>query len=295
MTGSQREEGGDGVSGRVDATAVSVLYVPGQDEQGTIVRDLSRRYLGRELADADYAALAAAQPGDRVRVWAHLVYPVHIVIWLDGHTGISPRLPLGARGTEYTSVLGIARDEGGPSINLQYIEVVNPQARGQGTGAWVVARLAMAAHAFGIGRVTAYADREHGRDGYYALPRMGFDRGFSAAERSRLPGSLAGVSRLADLMASAPGRAWWREHGWPVSVALDTAPRSREMTALRAYFAEKGWAWPVAPVSVPVTRVGAQSPSHARDASVGMHAPVVGDVAHAPGWQGWQAMAAHMR
>jgi GNAT superfamily N-acetyltransferase len=233
--------------------AVSIAYLPRQDE---IVRDLSRRFMGRVLTEADYAAMVAARPGDRVRLWARLVYPVHIAVWLDGQAEGRPDGGPGEPGAAYTSVLGIARDDGGPHVRLQYIEVTEPEARGRGIGAWVVARQAMAAHQLGIDRVTAYADREHGRDGYYALPRLGFDHMLSPSERGRLPRALA-AERLGELMATAAGRAWWRECGWPLPVALDTAPDSRGMKVLRAYFTARGWSWPAAPGTPPVARVDA--------------------------------------
>jgi hypothetical protein len=189
-------------------------------------------------------------------------------------------------------VLGIARDDAGPHVRLQYIEVTEPEARGRGIGAWVVARQAMAAHQLGIGRVTAYADREHGRDGYYALPRLGFDHAFSPSERGRLPRVLT-AERLGQLMATAAGRAWWREHGWPVAVALDTAPDARGMKVLRAYFSAKGWAWPAAPGMPPVARV--DSPPRIRDTPdagprpVGTPPATISDTQRGLDWQGWIA------
>lgn len=120
---------------------------------------------------------------------------------------------------------------------------------GQGVGAHYLATQVQAAHSYGFtsigGRASEGDDPHMGKtNGYYTWPRLGFDRVLTADDHARLPGYARTASTLLDVIATTRGRNWWKSHGWEVDVDFDTAPTSRSMTTLQAYFEEKGWEWP---------------------------------------------------
>ena len=84
-------------------------------------------------------------------------------------------------------------------------------------------------------------NRKRPRTGYYAWPRFGFDREFSDDERKLIPRKLVGKGkRVSDLMKTAEGRAWWKDHGYGMSLSFDLSPDSLGRRVLSEYLEQKG-------------------------------------------------------
>ena len=109
------------------------------------------------------------------------------------------------------------------------------------TGALILYRVARAAMDRGFAIITGSGEKAANAQGqpiswgFYTSPRMGFDADIPAATPA-LPPALAGCTRLSHLMASAPGRAFWRNHGVKVPyMEFDLAANSLSWQTLLNY------------------------------------------------------------
>lgn len=118
-------------------------------------------------------------------------------------------------------------------------DTVSAENPAQGAGTALFARQVAAASALGFDHIEAGADRGAGKNGYYTLPRWGYDGEIPDAQRAKLPPELADAKTLLDLMATPEGREWWKKNGVPVEVKFDLRPGSRSQQVLAAYLAER--------------------------------------------------------
>lgn len=106
--------------------------------------------------------------------------------------------------------------------------ILDKSARGNKTLARMLYDQAVAAHEVGIPQIRAEGAGTDGNNGYYTLPRIGFD-----AETPH--------GKLSDLMSTPEGREFWRTNGAGknTDVSFDTNPNSPSMRTLREYLGIK--------------------------------------------------------
>lgn len=112
-------------------------------------------------------------------------------------------------------------------------------AQGRGHGTALFARQVAAAAALGFDVIEASGDRAGGKNGYYTLPRWGYDGPIPEKVRAKLPPELAGAETVLDVMATPAGREWWKKNGGPVALTFDLKDGSRSRRVLAAYLAER--------------------------------------------------------
>jgi hypothetical protein len=92
----------------------------------------------------------------------------------------------------------------------------------------------------GVVKIETHAARGQRMNGYYTWARFGYDATLPHyGVRDALPPSLAGAERLSDLMATAEGRAWWKEKGDTIHAEFDLAEGSLSRRVLDAYLAAR--------------------------------------------------------
>jgi GNAT superfamily N-acetyltransferase len=184
---------------------------------------VARRVFGRDLPDAEAAALAGAPEGAEVTARAGVDNVV--IAW---------EIPKVAQ-----AVRRLYRDDNGKLvIQASYFEV-DKKERGKGIGAEVFGRMVDAGVAAGVDRITTSAARAADQIGYRVWPLFGYDGKIPEALTRDLPPELAGAERVSDLMTTEGGRSWWANNGGTVSLAFDLNPNSLSQRIWRAYQAAK--------------------------------------------------------
>ena len=185
------------------------------------VRKASLAIFERPLSYDDWALLAGAGPFDEVEVG---VYRDAIHVELTDPTRF-----------RYRGVYSVFRHNQCANIRIEAFQIHRVLQRGQRLGLSVFARQVLASGTLGIGRFETYAGREHGQNGYYSWPRWGFDGLIPLEVRRRLPDLFSKASRISQLMATEPGRLWWRKNGVAVHLDFDPTPTSPHRKRLREY------------------------------------------------------------
>lgn len=219
------------------------------------VQELSQRFFQRILSDEEYALLAGADPGDDVGIAPtprpEVGYPHLVMLLTKPMINRGKRLGLGQCSyADSQDELGILR------VELPLIKLPSG-TEGNGCGSLILAKHILAAQRVGIGRIEGHADgRTHLNrryNGYYTLPRLGFDGDLTTEQRQQLPPPFAHMRRVSELMQTPAGRDWWRANGSDIDVAFDTNPGFPSMSTLQRYL---GQAWDYLPaVAPPVKRV----------------------------------------
>jgi len=111
--------------------------------------------------------------------------------------------------------------------------------QGAGLGLRVLQRQLQYARTLGIERIEVVAGRRPGENGYYSWPRYGFAGPLAPEVRRRLPPGLDHARDVLELMDSAAGRAWWRQHGTTIRVAFDVREESRSWRVFQSYLCER--------------------------------------------------------
>lgn len=190
-------------------------------------------------------------PGVLSRVFGTGATPAHVADALGAEDGAQVRIGQARTLEDGNDYIGatIKTPEGisasrslnyDPKTGRKWIvnDTIHADSPGQGYGTALFARQAQQAAALGINSIEAGADRG-AKNGYYTLPRWGFDGSIPAVQRAKLPPELAHAKTLLDLMETPAGRAWWKQHGVPVDTQFDLTPGSRSQQALAKYLAEK--------------------------------------------------------
>jgi len=196
-----------------------------------------QKLLGRDLSDHQIAGLVGAPNGAKIKV----------VNWDDQMHGPGVAIVAEHPDIEDQAVAMIYNGDGtygapnGPYLHYEQI-YLKPEARGSGKGVQVMARAVEAAHQAGLPKVqlTGVGSKEFHpeENGYYTWARIGFDApvGF----RPTWPAQYKGAGTLSNLMKMPGGAAFWKEHGGPTGMTMDTDPTSQGRQVMAAYLKAKG-------------------------------------------------------
>jgi hypothetical protein len=203
-------------------SAAEVAFFPGE-RHGAQRR--ARRLFGRALRTWEYAGLTGAPDNARVEVGT-----------CAGDLYVEMREP---RRSCYFAVHMVRDGDEGPVVVDDGFHILLAGMQRHGLGLWIFHRQLWQARALGVKFIQTTAGRRASENGYYTWPRYGFDGPLPDAVRRRLPPPHRHARRVLDLMASAPGRAWWRRHGVTLQVAFDLADGSRSRRVFERYLREK--------------------------------------------------------
>jgi hypothetical protein len=112
----------------------------------------------------------------------------------------------------------------------------------EGLGTRIFAHQVKAAVAANFARIETFAAGSASTprwNGYYTWPRLGYDAALTPAETESLPADLSQATTVLDLMATEPGRAWWKQHGSERKMVFDLTPGSRSLGMLGQYLQDK--------------------------------------------------------
>jgi len=191
----------------------------------TAIAGAARRLLGADIEDRRWADLAGAPEGSEVEVSVY-----------RGGLYLELRDPA-AHG--YHGVWRIVGRAGQTVLYLDALYVRPPEHRGHGLGLQIFHRQVRAAAALGVARILTRAGRRDDENGYYTWPRFGFDGPLPRRLGRSLPPACRDAVGVLDLMQSAAGRIWWRQHGFTLPVVFDLAPASRSRRVLAQYLAQR--------------------------------------------------------
>jgi hypothetical protein len=186
---------------------------------------IARRLFGHRLSLREYAQLTGATDRATVEVGT-----LADSLYLEIH---------GPRELPYRGILVLRDTAAGPVIVNEGFHILRRSCQGGGVGLYVLSRQVDGARSLGIICIETIAGRRSYENGYYTWPRYGFDGRLAASTRQELPRRLGRADTVLDLMASAHGRRWWKEHGVPLRVAFDLSHRSRSSLVLRRYLSER--------------------------------------------------------
>jgi SPP1 gp7 family putative phage head morphogenesis protein len=207
------------------ARRVDVFGVP----EPTALRMLEQVF-GRPVTPAEVVGWSGIRPEDLPHVSVAIEY--------DGPT----RILMNVTHPDWMMDRSYSRRPNGElHAHHDYFRIEN-DARDQGLGREIFARQVQALRRSGFADISTDATGQPGSpifNGYYTWPRMGFDGPLSDATRAELPASLAGATRVSELMDSLEGRRWWKANGRSISVRFDLDSASRSSQLLDGYLAVK--------------------------------------------------------
>jgi len=201
------------------------------------VHEKVQKLLGRDLTDHQIAALVGAPNEAKIK----------LVTWDDPMHGPGVAIVAEHPDIEDQAVAMIYNGTGkygdpvGPFLHYEQI-YFKPEARGSGKGVQMMARAVEAAHQAGLPTVdlTGVGSKEFHpeENGYYTWARIGFDApvGF----RPTWPAQFRGAGTLSNLMKMPGGAAFWKEHGGPTGMTMDTTPNSQGRQVMDAYLKARG-------------------------------------------------------
>lgn len=201
----------------------AVFYYRGEEE---ICRRTALEFFGRTPTVEEWSALAAAPE------------TAHVTIGNDGDG-----LLLDVMEPIRLGLISLCRLRRAPSgeiiLTIDNWRFLRKNARGKGGGRRLFLRMTESARAFGIAKIEAETKRDGDENGWYTLPRFGFDRPLAPETRRRLPPQLAGKETLLDLTAVREGRRWWLQNGGGDSLVFDLSDESRSLRRFKSYCREK--------------------------------------------------------
>lgn len=204
-----------------------VVFYPG--ERGRVER-IARRLFGRRLRAWEYAGLAGAPDGARVKL---------------GTFGGQLSIETSHRSAScYRLYHYVERRPAGVVIVKDGFQILLGSMRRKGLGTRIFHRQLENARALGVVRIETRAGRSEDENGYYTWPRFGFDGPLSKRIKQALPLGLEHVDTVLELMDCEKGRMWWREHGETIDVAFDLSDGSRSQKVFQRYVLGKlkhGW------------------------------------------------------
>jgi hypothetical protein len=185
----------------------------------------ARQLFGRRLATWEYAGLAGATDNGVVEVGT-----LADNLYLEVH---------GPSELPYRGVLVVRDTPAGPLLVNEGFHILRRSCQAGGLGLRVFSRQVDQARSLGIERIETVAGRYACENGYYTWPRYGFDGRLAPNIRQRLPRWLCCADTVLDLMASAPGRLWWKANGVPLRVTFDLSRRSRSWQVFERYLRQR--------------------------------------------------------
>lgn len=201
----------------------AIVYCCGEEE---VCRRTADEFFGRMPAIGEWTGLAAAPE------------TAYVTIGIDGGELLLDAMEPVRLGL--VSLCRLRRAPGGEIIlTIDDWRFLRKNARGKGIGRQLFLRMTKSARTLGVVRIEAETKRSGDENGWYTLPRFGFDRLLQPETRCRLPLRLIGKETLLDLTAVKEGRRWWRQNGGGDSLVFDLSDESRSLCRLKSYCREK--------------------------------------------------------
>lgn len=188
---------------------------------------VAKNVLGAESKPEDFAALAGAGSGSTVSL----------------RPGVRGGITVEVQSPQYKASRYIYRDNDGKLVVENRTIDVPPEQQGSGIGTEAFARQVEAAQKLGVNYIQANASGEpgSGTNGYYTLPRLGFDQDLASLpeewpHREELQRLFPEAKTVLDLMATPEGREWWKKNGAGLPKArFDLSPGSRSLATFNSY------------------------------------------------------------
>jgi hypothetical protein len=193
--------------------------------QMAAVEQISIQCFGRALRRYEFAGLAGAPDDAALRI--------------DSTEGM---IRLELRDGENACYCGahlVRLGATGPEIIAGGWRILLPALRGTSFGLQMFRRQLLTAHGLDVRRILTLADRGRRESGYYIWPRYGLDGPVPSAILGRLREARLKARSVLDLMGTAAGRAWWREHGTSFEGSFDLSEGSRHWRVFRRYVRSK--------------------------------------------------------
>lgn len=113
---------------------------------------------------------------------------------------------------------------------------------GTGKGTEVIKDIAENAKKQGYSKLTATGAGVKGDhlNGYYTLPRLGFDGPLTSTTAKKAKEAGFNVTTVGELMRSKRGRNWWKENGHAIELEFDLSEGSSSFLTMNDYIREKG-------------------------------------------------------
>lgn len=124
-----------------------------------------------------------------------------------------------------------------PESKSAYLEMVYANKKNGGNGAEIISDIVANSRSQGLEKIDAYGAGENGSsyNGYYSLPRLGFDAPIPDDLKSGLEEAGISAENISDLMGSDAGRAWWKNNGHGTDMTFDLSDGSISLDMLSSY------------------------------------------------------------
>lgn len=124
-----------------------------------------------------------------------------------------------------------------PESKSAYLEMVYANKKNGGNGAEIISDIVANSRSQGLEKIDAYGAGENGSsyNGYYSLPRLGFDAPIPDDLKSGLKEAGISAANISDLMGSDAGRAWWKNNGHGTDMTFDLSDGSTSLHMLSSY------------------------------------------------------------
>lgn len=124
-----------------------------------------------------------------------------------------------------------------PESKSAYLEMVYANKKNGGNGAEIISDIVANSRSQGLEKIDAYGAGENGSsyNGYYSLPRLGFDAPIPDDLKSGLEEAGISAANISDLMGSNAGRAWWKNNGHGTDMTFDLSDGSTSLNMLSSY------------------------------------------------------------
>lgn len=124
-----------------------------------------------------------------------------------------------------------------PESKSAYLEMVYANKKNGGNGAEIISDIVANSRSQGLEKIDAYGAGENGSsyNGYYSLPRLGFDAPIPDDLKSGLKEAGISAANISDLMGSDAGRAWWKNNGHGTDMTFDLSDGSTSLNMLSSY------------------------------------------------------------
>lgn len=124
-----------------------------------------------------------------------------------------------------------------PESKSAYLEMVYANKKNGGNGAEIISDIVANSRSQGLEKIDAYGAGENGSsyNGYYSLPRLGFDAPIPGDLKSGLEEAGISAANISDLMGSDAGRAWWKNNGHGTDMTFDLSDGSISLDMLSSY------------------------------------------------------------
>lgn len=145
--------------------------------------------------------------------------------------------------------IGIVNKDAEVSVKVQkdikeiYLDMIWTENNGEGRGTEIIVDIVDAAKEQNYYRITAFGagagGANDGYNGYYTLPRLGFDGILSDTDQIRAKEAGFIVTNVSELMDTPEGRKWWKENGSGLDLSFDLTDGSKSFETLNEYMKKR--------------------------------------------------------